>query len=182
MPPSNVFLDTEVLVDNIVPNRRNQFKCSCLLIDDVKSGKLKALIADYVLSEVTGNLKSEKEAKKGTSNVAKETLSPTDKIDIQNIVKTVTSIPNLKVFIPSQPISQQDIYNLVSVVCVQTKDALVLLSALDIKNSIRDIVLVTRDERLLVRSKAKITSAHPSEYINRCPFDCLSRTLCRHRK
>ena len=41
--------------------------------------EIKALIADYVLSEVTGNLKSEKEAKKGTSNVAEETFLPSEK-------------------------------------------------------------------------------------------------------
>jgi hypothetical protein len=169
-------------MDYIVPKRRNEYKCSCLLFDDIKLGKLKALTADYVLSEVTGNLKSEREATKGTSNVAKETLSPADKMGIQSIVKTVTSIPNFKVVMPSQPISQQDIYNIVSMVCVQTKDALVLLTALDIKNKIHDVALVTRDERLLVRSKVKITSAHPSEYIHKCPSDCLTRASCRHRK
>jgi hypothetical protein len=182
MLPTNIFLDTEILLDNIIPSRRDQFKCSCLLIDDVTNGKLKALTADYVLSEIMGNLKSEKEAKKGTSYIPRETLTPFEKLQIQNIVMTVKNIPNLKIFSPTKPISQQDIYNIVSKICVQTKDALVLLTALDARSQIAGIGLITRDERLLVRSKSQIASAHPSEYITKCPHDCQSIASCRHRK
>jgi hypothetical protein len=182
MPPSNVFLDTSVLLDTILPSRRNQYKCSDSLVDCVRTGRIKGLIADYVLSEIMGILKLELERKKGTSNVARETLSPSEKVGLQGIVNNIIKIPNLKIFTPSKPISQQDIYNLVCRVCVQTKDALVLLTAMEASIKIADFGLVTRDERLLARSRSQIACAHPVAFISKCPADCLSHSFCRHRR
>jgi predicted nucleic acid-binding protein len=182
MLPADIFIDTEILLDYIIPDRRTKFMCSCLLVEEISKGNLKALTADYVLSEIMGKLKSEKEQRKGTGHIQKETLNTTEKIEIQRIVQTVKDIPNLKIFTPTRDISQQEIYEIVRNTCVQTKDALVLLTALDAKNKYKNLGLITRDEKLLIRSKSKIISFHPSDYINKCPPDCVTKGACHHRK
>jgi len=182
MLPTNIFVDTEILLDNIIPERREQFKCSCLLIDEVSNGRLTAFTADYVLSEIMGILKTTKEIRKGTAHLLYETLTPTEKAAIQSIIVSLTNMPNLKIFTPIKPISQKDIYDLVRSICIQTKDALVLLTALEAKSKLKELELVTRDAKLMVRSKSQIASAHPSAYINKCPSDCLSKFSCRYRK
>jgi hypothetical protein len=182
MLPRNVFIDTEIFLDNIIPERRNQFKCSCLLIDEVSKGNLVGVSADYVLSEIMGNLKTAKEVKKGTAHLSKETLTSAEKAEIQSIVSDVKNIPHLTIFKPIKEISQMDIYNMVSNLCIQTKDALVLLTALDARNKLGDIGFLTRDEKLLVRSRSQINSFHPVAYISKCPSDCQSKLSCSHHK
>jgi predicted nucleic acid-binding protein len=182
MLSDEIFLDTEILLDYIVPSRRDLYKCSCLLLEEIAKGNLKAWSADYVLSEILGNLKGEREEKNRTSHILSETLTELEKATIQKIVSNVKNIPNFKIFQPTKPITQQQIYEIVKRLCIQTKDAIVVLTALDARNTLKGIELVTRDNKLLVRSKKEITTAHPSKFIKSCPRDCLSYFSCKYRK
>jgi len=182
MSIQNIFLDAEILLDFILPTRRNQYKCSCQLVEEIGKGNFKAWSADYVLSEILGKLKGEQEEKNRTQRILRETLTEYEKGAIQKIVWDVKNIPNFKIFEPTNPITQQLIYETVRKLCIQTKDALVLLTALDAKNKLKDIELVTRDNKLLVRGKKEIATAHPSKFITNCPKDCQSYSSCRYRK
>jgi hypothetical protein len=74
-----IFLDTEILLDYILPSRRDLYKCSCLLIDEIAKGNFKAWSVDYVLSEILGNLKGEREIKNRASHILSETLTEPEK-------------------------------------------------------------------------------------------------------
>lgn len=182
MCPNDIFLDTEILLDYIIPSRRDLYKCSSLLIEEITKGDLKAWTADYVLSEILGNLKSAREAKNQTQHILRETLTEPEKLTIQKIVWELRNIPNFKIFQPPNPITQQQIYDIVKRLCIQTKDAMVLLTALEAQSILRNLELVTRDNKLSVRSKNEIMVAHPSKFIKSCPRDCLSYSSCKYKK
>ena len=175
--PQNLFIDTQIFIDLILPQRARLFPCSKMLIDSIKSGAYNGWTIDFVLSEVLGQLKSDLERSKGLTYLKRDVLSRFEVNQIVTIIEQIKKIPNLKIF-ETPPVNQREIYNKVKDLCVQTKDALILISALKAQQKIRNIVLVTRDERFLMRGKKEIATAHPCNYIDRCPDSCPSRSSC----
>lgn len=181
MPISDLFLDTNTIIDYVIPSRREQFACSYELIEKVRNGDFRAWTVDYTLSETLGRLKEKREERIGVKHILRETLSSHEISQLVQIVEEFRKTPNFEVFIP-KPIPQEEIFDKVRNICVQAADALVLLSALYLKETIGDLTLVTRDEKLLVRGKHLIKTAHPIELIDTCPTNCRSTSTCRHHK
>lgn len=181
MPVSNIFLDTNIILDYIIPSKRTEYACSCELIERVKKGDFKAWSADYALSETLGRLKERREEKLGLKDVLRETLSTHEIDQMVKIIEEFRKTPNFDIFEP-EPVLQEEIFNRVKSICVQATDALVLLSALNLKAKLGDIVLVTRDKKLLERGKRMIKTAHPIELVGSCPSSCRSRSICRYHR
>lgn len=181
MPISNIFLDTNIILDYIVPSRRRDYACSCELIAKIKNGDFKAWTADYALSETLGRLKEKREERIGVKDVLRETLSSHEIGEMVRIIEEFRKTPNFEVFAPT-PVQQDEIFAKVRNVCVQASDALVLLSVLELKKKLGDVVLVTRDSKLLVRSKNLIQTAHPIDLIDSCPSNCRSMSTCTYRR
>jgi len=181
MQIKNLFLDTNIIADCIVPSRRVKYACSYELVENVKKGNFKAWSVDYTLSETLGILKEEKEEKIGVKNVLRETLSAYDVTQMTNIIEQFRKTDNFEVFVPA-PFPQTEIFDKVKNICVQATDALVLLSVLHLKRKLPNIILVTRDDKLLVRGKKAVTTAHPIDFLQSCPINCISKSTCKHRK
>ncbi len=181
MPTRNIFLDTNILIDYIVPARRNMYTCSVELVENVKNGQFSAWIVDYALAEALGFLKEEREKRIGTHQIPRETLSSHEIEIMVGLTDRIRKIPNLNIFAPTS-IQQSEIFDKVKTVCVQATDALVLLSLLELAKKIPDITLVTRDERLRVRGGKLVQTMHPISCLNSCPKGCTSSSSCKHKK
>ena len=177
----NFFIDTQILVDSIIPYRSQRFLCSKLLINDISKGVRKGWIIDYVLSETLGELKNNLEKKKHLDYLKREVLSDFEIERLVEIIEQVKRIPNLEIF-KTPIIEQKEIFYKVRNLCVEAKDALILISALQIREKWGSIILVSRDERFLVRAKKEVSTAHPSEFIKKCPEECLSKNICKFYK
>jgi len=181
MTLSNVFLDTNIILDYMLPSERTKHACSYELIEKVRRGYFKAWSADYALAETLGELKKKREEKIGVEHVLEETLST---YEIQQMIKVIEEFrktPNFEVFKPEQ-ISQEEIFDKVKNICIQSTDALVLLSVLKLKEKLGNITLATRDEKLLIRGKRLVQTAHPIELVRSCPINCSSKPTCKYRK
>jgi predicted nucleic acid-binding protein len=175
----NVFLDTNIIVDFIVPSERAKYACSVKLIEKIGKGDFKAWSADYALSETLGKLKQNREESIGVKDVPRETLSTYEIEQMTKIIEEFKKTPNFEVF-EVEPIRQMEVFDKVKTICVQATDALVILSVLSLKKKLGDITLVTRDGKLLMRGKRLIKTAHPIELVGTCPLDCGSRFTCKH--
>jgi len=183
MPVSNLFLDSSILLDNIIPRRRKQHSCSCKLIEEIRTHKdrFNAWTADFNLSETLGQLKNEKEVEEGKSYSPYELLTPHQIGKMVEIIEAFTQVENIEIFKP-KPILQEELFEKVKNLCIQAKDALVLASALYLKKEIgKDVILVTRDERLLIRGRKAMRTTHPINLIDSCP-ECLGYSTCKFRK
>lgn len=185
MACTNLFLDTMVIADCIIPFRRTKFACSFELMENVRKGQqhFKAWSADYSLSEALGILKEAREERLGLKYIDKQVLSTYEIAQMVSIIDEFRKTPNFEVFEP-EPIPQKEIFEKVEHVCVQAKDALVLLSALSLRSkpATANAVLVTRDDRLLVRAGKITDTAYPIDFLPSCPSICASHLNCRHRK
>lgn len=181
MQPKNLFIDTSVILDTIFKNDLYNHRCSGILLDLIRNGTYKGWTADYTLCEMLGRMKEKLEAKKQIAYDLKNRLTAQDIAPIIRAVEELRNIPNFEVF-KTTKITQEDIYNVVKETCVQAKDALVLLSAIEAGNKLKEITLVTWDGRLLYRGRSKISTAHPSTLISCCPRDCGSIASCKFRK
>lgn len=181
MPISNIFLDTNIILDYIVPSRRQKYACSYELIEKVRNGSFKAWTVNYALSETLGRLKEKREERIGVKNLSRQTLSAYEISQIVQIIEQFRKTPNFEVFVP-EPISQKDIFDKVQNICVQATDALVILSVLNLKEKLGNVTLVTRDRKLLIRSKRLIQTAHPIELIGSCPANCQSKFTCSYHR
>lgn len=181
LPIPNLFLDTNIILDYILPSRRAEWACSFKLIENVKLGGFKAWSADYALSETLGELKRAREERIGVSHLFKEVLSQHEISQMIKIVNEFRKTPNFRVFKPD-PISQEEIFDKVKELCVQATDALVLLSALGLEEKLGNTILVTRDDRLLARGKKLVPTAHPRDLVGSCPTNCTNKSICRHYK
>jgi predicted nucleic acid-binding protein len=181
MAVPNIFLDTNIIVDYIVPSERIKYACSQELLERVRKGDFKAWSADYTLSETLGELKKRKEEQKGVKDILRETLSAFEIEQMAKIIEEFRKTPNLEVFEP-KPTTQEKIFDKVKTVCVQATDALVLLSVLDLREKLNDIILTTRDGKLLVRAKRLVRTAHPIELIGSCPTGCTSKYECKFHR
>jgi hypothetical protein len=181
MPIPNIFLDTNIIADCVVPLRRAKYACSYELVQKVEKGQFKAWSVDYALSETLGILKGEKEERIGTKDISRETLSAYDVTQMVSVIDEFRKTNNFEVFAPEH-IPQAEIFDKVKSICVQATDALVLLSVLHLKKKLPNIVLVTRDDKLLVRGKKLVSTAHPIDFLPSCPTKCDSKSICRHRK
>lgn len=178
---SQHFLDTNIIIDYIIPSERAKYACSYELLERVKKGDFKAWSADYTLSETLGELKKRKEEKNGVKDVLRETLSTFEIERMTRIIEEFRKTPNLEIFEPKQT-SQEKIFDKVKTVCIQATDALVLLSVLDLREKFGNIILATRDGKLLVRAKRLIQTAHPVDLIGSCPSNCISKYECKFHK
>jgi len=181
MSVSNLFLDTNIILDYIIPLRRDEYACSYELIEKVKKGDFKAWTVDYALSETLGMLKEKREERIGVKDILRETLSTHEISQMVRIIEEFRKTPNFEVFAP-EPVSQEEIFKKVQNICVQATDALVLLSVLNLKEKLGNVILVTRDDKLLVRGKRLISTAHPIELIESCPTNCTSKSMCKYHK
>ena len=180
MPP-NLFLDTKVFLDYVIPARKRDFACSTILLGRIGSGKYEAWTNDFVLSELLGELKADIERRKGFTQIKQDVLSNYEIQELVRIIEQVKKIPNLTIF--SDPVDQHEVYETVRKACIETKDATILLSAISLYNRLRRPTwLVTRDERVLVRAGRLFSIQHPCSLIESCPHDCGSRDTCEHRK
>lgn len=177
----NLFLDANIFLDCINPWRRQSFCCSNILMERIKNRYYNAWTADYILSETLGRLKGDKERELGLTHIHRQRLTRHEIDQMARIVYEFKDIPNLEVFEPEH-ITQEEIFDKVKTVCVQAKDALVLLSALNLRNNVSNVTLVTRDDRLIYRGRVLIDVAHPSKYVDSCPQECRSITTCNYRK
>ena len=64
--PKSIFLDTNVFLDAYLPDDKKP--CSLDLLNSIRMGKIEGFTCDYVLAEVLGKLKEEKEKKLGKSD------------------------------------------------------------------------------------------------------------------
>ena len=176
-----LFLDTNIILDFIIPSRKGRFACSVELIENIKNGNFEAWTGEYALSETLGQLKAEKEVRMGTQQLPRETVSRFDISQMVAIIENVKKIPHLTIFV-SPSITQSDIFNQVQTTCVQATDAMVLLSVLELVKKIQKVTLVTRDERLGVRGSKLVATAHPVNFLAHCPRTCLSLSVCKYRK
>ena len=181
MSIANLFLDTNIIVDYIIPYRQKQFPCSVKIIEEIKNGNFEAWTVDYALSETLGNLKSEKEKQMGTIKTWRETISKYDMMKMVAIIDKIKKIPHLTIFNP-KPIPQSDIFDKVQNVCVQATDALILLSILELSKKIKNVTLITRDDRLRVRGGKIVPTAHPIDFLKSCPRPCSTSYTCSKRK
>jgi len=186
MPCQNLFIDTNVIVDCIIPFRRTKYACSLKLMEkvgEVEQRDFRAWSTDYSLSEALGTLKDAKEERLGLKYIDKQVLSTYDIAQMVIIIDEFRKTPHFEVFEP-EPIQQKEIFEKVKHVCIQAKDALVLLSALTLKNkpATANSVLVTRDDRLLIRASRVTDTAHPVDFLDACPLTCTSRSNCTYRK
>jgi predicted nucleic acid-binding protein len=177
----NLFLDTNIIVDYIIPHRRTEYACSYELVERIKKGKFKGWSTDYALAETLGNLKKEREISLQKAYVLKEVVTPYEVAGMVKIIQNLTQASNFNVFAPT-PIPQVAIFNEVKDVCVQATDAFVLLSVIELRKKLPDVVLVTRDERLLVRGSKEIPTSHPIGFMTSCPSNCKSKLTCKHQK
>jgi len=152
-----------------------------MLLDQIKSGNYNGWSVDYVLSEVLGELKADIERRKGLTYLKRDALSRLEISELVTTIEMVKKIPNLKIY-KTPSINQIEIYDKVKNLCIQAKDALILISAINLQQGTGNVVLITRDERLLIRGKKEIRTAHPSEYINRCPNNCPTKNICSFYK
>lgn len=173
-------MDTNIILDYIIPSRKRDFPCSVELIKRISNGDFEAWTADYTLSETLGQLKAEKEFQMGTQKNPKETVSRFDISQMVAIIENVKKIPHLTIFSPS-PISQPDIFAQVQNTCVQATDALVLLSVMELSKKIQSVLLVTRDERLGVRGSKVVKTVHPVQLLHHCPKTCGSLNICKYK-
>ncbi len=177
----NLFLDTNVIADYIVPHRRTEYACSCELVERIKKGHFKGWSADYALAETLGILKKEREISLQKGHILKEVVTPYEVTGMVKIIQNLTQASNFAVFLPSS-ISQVAIFDEVKNVCVQATDALVLLSVIELRKKLSDVVLVTRDDRLLVRGAKEVHTSHPIGFLGSCPSNCKSKPTCKYRK
>mgnify|MGYP001070807765 CR=1 FL=1 len=171
-----VFVDTNILEDYL--RRADTYPCSVMFLDKVASGHIKGLTSDFVLSELLGILKGEREKKLGLEKVKREVLSKHDKEVIDESIRLIRQ--NIKsAEIPE--IEHEEIYETVLNLCVTVKDAMVLQSARKLREKIKeDTCIVSRDDRMLYRGWRLMPVFFPSHFIDRCPSDCV--TPCNYRK
>jgi len=179
MPSPNLFLDTNIILDYVLFSGGAKYACSYELVERIRKGEYEAYTADYTLAETLGELKAKREEKIGVKDIPKETLSQHEIGRMVTMIEEFRKTPHFEVFEP-EPVAQEQIFDKVKSVCVQSTDALVLLSALDLKKRLGNLILVTRDEKLLARGKRLIETAHPMELVGACPPSCLSKENCRH--
>ncbi|MHA1628559.1 MAG: hypothetical protein ACTSVS_00025 [Candidatus Heimdallarchaeota archaeon] len=182
MSSKHLFLDANILLDLIIPWRRKSFLCSDILMNEIKKGNFRGWTVDYVMSEILGELKAEREKKIGVSNISKQTLSPYEVKKLELIVINLRNIPNFDIFKPDPPITQEKIFKTLKELCIQAKDALVILSAVALQRKVGNVTFITRDQKLLVRGKKLINTANPSFFMASCPQSCLSYKNCKYRK
>ena len=152
-----------------------------MLVDNIRQGDYNGWTVDYVLSELLGELKGDMERKKGVDHILTETLSSYEITSLVQIVEGLRSMPHLEVF-KTPFIEQSKIYEKVRSLCIEAKDAIILISALQLRGTMKNIVLTTRDGKFLVRANKEIATAHPSKYLTKCPVQCLSKSVCRFSK
>jgi predicted nucleic acid-binding protein len=181
MSAQNLFLDTNIIIDYIVPSRRTEYACSYALIEKVKNGDFKAWAADYAMAETLGRLKESLEERRKISYIWKEVLTTYDVEQMVKIIDEFRKTPNFEVFRPD-PISQRDIFDKVRSICVQATDALILLSVLNLKEKLSNVTLITRDNKFLIRARRLVPTAHPIHLVKSCPTNCTSKSICKHRR
>lgn len=167
-------------MDYLVPTRRKDFPCSERLLRNLPNLGCNGWTTDYVLAETLGELKNALEWKLGKQHIKASVLSMHQIKHLEKIVNQVTHFPSLSI-LKSPIITQKEIYSIVRDLCVQAKDALVLLSTQKLGTKFANIKLVTRDGKLLSRGKKIVKTAHPSDMLGKCPTTC-SKTRCPHRR
>jgi hypothetical protein len=183
--PPHLFLDTTIFIDSLVPRRSKWYPCSDLLLNKIRDGTYKGWTVDYVLSELLGNLKGELQNHRHLGHIPKEVLSGQDILGLTQTIEGVKRMPNLEIS-KARAIEQKEIYEKVKTLCIETKDAPILISTLEVQERLKQlgcpIFLITRDERFMIRARKEILTAHPSKFIVKCPNECLSKNTCKHRK
>jgi hypothetical protein len=174
-----ILIDTNIVLDHILPQRRQDFPCSESLLRNLVLVNCEAWLTDYALAESLGELKSNLEKKLGIHQVKSQGLSPQQISGLENIVNQILSFPHLHVF-RSPNITQKEIYDVVRKACVQAKDALLIVSVEKLRLTYPKAKLVTRDEKLLSRAPLIVDTVYPSEILGKCPLTCKKMT-CLHR-
>jgi len=178
---TNLFIDAQIFVDFTIPYRSKRYQCSKLLLSKISGGVHRGWTVDYVLSETLGELKNDLERHKHLDYLKREALSDFEIRGLVKIIEQIKKIPNLEIF--KAPVTEQkEIYEKVKNLCIEASDALILISALRVREKLGDIILTTRDERFLIRGRKEVQTAHPSEFIDKCPPQCLSKNVCRFYK
>jgi len=98
LPTLNLFLDTNIIVDYIIPSERAKYGCSQKLVEKIGKGDFKAWSADYALSETLGKLKENREKSLGVRGILRETLSTHEIEEMTRIIETFRKTPNFEIF------------------------------------------------------------------------------------
>ncbi len=173
----NLFLDSNVLIDHLC----NADACLCneKLLQKIENGRFTAWISDFVYSEALGELKNRLEKKKGLKVAFRETISSFERTTMIQTIETFKKIPNLKSV--TIPLDQKLIYTRVKTLCIEAKDAPIVLCVEELAKKISHVFLVTADMHSLFFKARTVKTLHPSFHLDKCTSACRSYYNCRWR-
>jgi len=175
----NIFLESNILIDHFC--FAGEHFCSSELIKKIpNSSEFKAWTSDYILSETLGKMKDIYEEKKGLKGALRETIPKSDISKMVQILEDFKRTPNLDTM--KAEIDSKAVYEKVRDLCIETKDAPVVLSVLELQEKLRrQVKLVTADMKLFVRAKKNLRTLHPSFHLHKCPSNCKTYYFCKNR-
>lgn len=173
----NLFLDSTVLIDHLC--NADAHLCNEKLLDKIENGQFTAWISDFVYSEVLGELKNRLEKNKGLKVIFGESISRFELARMIKTIETFKKTPNLKSV--TIPLNQKVIYERVKNLCIEAKDAPIVLCVEELEKRISKIFLVTADMHSLFYKAKTVKTLHPSFHLDKCTSDCRSYYQCRWR-
>ena len=175
----NLFLDSNILIDHLC--NADAHRCTEELLDKIERGHFAAWISDFVYSEVLGELKNRLEKRKGLKVAFRETISRFELARMVSAVETFKKIPNLNSI--TLPLDQKMIYDRVRNLCIEAKDAPIILCVEELNKKLsKDVLLVTADmHSIFFKAKKIVKTLHPSFHLDKCTPKCRSYYACQWR-
>lgn len=172
-------MDSNILIKHFC--QADTYLCTEELLEKVGKGEYNAWVSDFVYSETLGELKNAFEKRKNLKSFQGEFI-PKKEIDkMISAIELFKKIPNIKS--AEIPLEQDKIYDRVKTLCIEAKDAPIVISVEQLEKMLsREVYLVTADmHSLFFKVKRLIRPLHPSFHMKQCKTECPSYHRCRWR-
>jgi len=172
----DLFLDSNILINHFC--EADKYLCSSQLIDKVENGDYIAWVSDFVYSEALGELKNRLEKRKGLKVSKGEVISKTE---LERMIETIETFKKTRhLNSTSVSLNQTMIYDRVKTLCIQAKDAPIVMCVEELEQKLKkNVYLVTADmDTLFFKAKRLVKTLHPSFHMEKCTSLCPSYFSC----
>jgi hypothetical protein len=175
----DLFLDSNILIKHFC--QADDYLCTEQLLDKIEKGDYNAWISDFVYSETLGELKNDYEKKRRLKPFEGEFIPKPALEKMIGTIEDFKKTPNLKS--TTIPLDQTMIYDRVRTLCIEAKDAPVVMCVEYLEKTLgRQVYLVTADMRsLFFKVKRLVRPLHPSFHMEECKTECPSYHSCQWR-
>lgn len=175
----DLFLDSNILIKHFC--QAGDYLCTEELLEKIEKGTYTGWVSDFVYSETLGQLKNEFERRKRLKIFNEEFIPKPELRKMIDTIELFKKIPHVKS--TTMLIDQRVIYDRVKTLCIEAKDAPVVMCVEYLEKSLsRQVYLVTADmHSLFFKVKRLVRSLHPSFHLIKCKIECPSYYRCHWR-